>query len=197
MSAPGPVGAVLWTAGRGPAAAGPRRAGGQAAAQDSSLPTWAKMAGDEAGVTLGQPHLSRQDLGTLVSAARGATSGSRGSAGAAEWARAAARGAPNLLLGPAVADALRGAREAVAPRGAAFSTRGGVGRGPKAEDAGREQGTGAEGRGRGQGAENGAQGRGRGQGAGPAGPAGCGAPGEALLLPVSARLSGSVSRWRG
>lgn len=28
------------------------------------------MAGDEAGVTLGQPHLSRQDLGTLVSVAR-------------------------------------------------------------------------------------------------------------------------------
>lgn len=52
--------------------AGGGGAGGQAAARAFSLPLRAKMAGDEAGVTLGQPHLSRQDLATLVRPARGA-----------------------------------------------------------------------------------------------------------------------------
>lgn len=73
------------------------------------------MAGDEAGVTLGQPHLSRQDLGTLVSTARGASrsgiglpglgGGAQGAEGAGgplwagEWG-GAVRGAPSLLPGP-------------------------------------------------------------------------------------------------
>lgn len=56
-------------------AAAPRGAGGQAAARASLLPLRAKMAGDEAGVTLGQPHLSRQDLATLVRPARGTPRG--------------------------------------------------------------------------------------------------------------------------
>lgn len=58
-------------------------AGGQAAARGSSLPLRAKMAGDEAGVTLGQPHLSRQDLATLVRAVHGASRGTGGG-----WRRA-------------------------------------------------------------------------------------------------------------
>lgn len=39
------------------------------------------MAGDEAGVTLGQPHLSRQDLSTLVRTWPGRDSGKKGANG--------------------------------------------------------------------------------------------------------------------
>lgn len=62
------------------------------------------MAGDEAGVTLGQPHLSRQDLATLVRPARGAPRG-RGEAaagGGAELRRMRALGAGGAWRGRAV-----------------------------------------------------------------------------------------------
>lgn len=79
----------------GVAKAAPKRARGQAAARAAPLPLAAKMAGDEAGVTLGQPHLSRQDLATLVRPARGASARRWGAAGrraAGEALRASPRG---------------------------------------------------------------------------------------------------------
>lgn len=39
----------------------------QAVCGHSSIFFYFKMAGDESGVTLGQPHLAKQDLNTLVS----------------------------------------------------------------------------------------------------------------------------------
>lgn len=140
----------------------------------SSLPTRGKMAGDEAGVTLGQPHLSRQDLGTLVSAARGAPSseiglpelggGAPGAEGAGVWARGAARGAVSLLPGPTAADACHEGAGGGGARGAELSTLGG--RGPRAEGRGPR-----------------AEGRAAARGAGPAGPGGCQAPGRGASPP--------------
>lgn len=144
-----------------------RGAGGQAAARDSSLPTRAKMAGDEAGVTLGQPHLSRQDLGTLVSAGRGALSseiglpglgrGTLGAEGPGRLLRAGGwgvrpEGLRSFFCVSAQPMRSEGAQEAVMPRPAQCCTLG-------------DKGTRAEG-------------RAAAQGAGPAGPGGCGAPGR-------------------
>lgn len=80
------------------AKAAPRGERGQAAARPAPLPLAAKMAGDEAGVTLGQPHLSRQDLATLVRRVRGAPARRRGVA-AGRGASCGGRSAPRLATG--------------------------------------------------------------------------------------------------
>lgn len=98
-------------------------------------------------------------------------SGGVGRAVAGGWVRGAVRGAPSLLLGPTAADAVRGARGAAAPRGAQGSSLG-------ARDAGPGQ-------------------------SGGAGSRSCRpwrwvwGPGEALGLPMGARLCGPVSPSAG
>lgn len=144
------------------------------------------MAGDEAGVTLGQPHLSRQDLGTLVSAARGAPRskislpGLGGGAPKAEGADGLfwvggwgvrPEGLRALLLGSTAADAFRGGAGGGDASGSRVQRAGGRGTRARGRAAAREQVVLVL--------------------------VGVGRPGEALLLPVRARRTGSASRWCG